>query len=43
MDSEPNTELVQLESDKEYYQGHAIEKTNIKHGEGTLIDKKTMT
>ncbi len=43
MEEENSSELVQLESDHEYYQGHVIANTNVKHGQGTLIDKRKMT
>jgi hypothetical protein len=36
------TELVQLETDKEYYQGEVLCNTNVKHGDGVLVDKSLM-
>ena len=41
-ESMPALERVQLESPLEYYQGQVVQNTNIKHGEGILIDKINM-
>jgi hypothetical protein len=36
-------ETVQIETKQEFYQGQVLKDTNIKHGEGTLLDKEHMT